>query len=308
MGRLIGTWRATRLAMLDSFPLRFARFVLRLPRIQEQTAFSGTHRVRWSNTTARDLLLMVGLAWLPTACGGDECQRGEVRCSDNAAQVCDYRTESDQLDWSTNDCGAAFCKLSNDPGSPRPFCAKSMEPDPRCASSAYFEFCDGNQVIGCHQGYVEHTVDCTTGETFGPGYQVGPSANACVAQADAAQCVLSSVPNPACPTDTVATPELAPLRDVCDGDNVLICFYEFAEQVENCPTGGTCVPDKYFCALATAPDPECPIIVPAGFDPSFCRNGVMEHCRDGWVIREDTCATGTRCVDGSSGQATCQVI
>jgi len=268
--------------------------------------------VRRSNTRACDLLLMVGLAWLPTACGGDECQRGEVRCSENAAQYCDYREESDQLIWFSESCGAAFCKLSNDPASPKPFCAKSAEPDPRCAASVYFEYCEGNQVIGCHQGYVEHTVDCTTGEIFGPGYWMGPPANACVAQDNAALCVLSSEPNPACPTDTIATAEFPPYRSVCDGDKALMCFYEYVALVQaTCPAGGTCVTEEYssFCALTSAPDPECPASTnDYAMQPSFCRNGVTEYCNAGWIIRQDTCTSGTQCVDTPHGYSICQAI
>jgi len=300
--------------MRDSSASLFSRVVLRSSHGRTAMGSPQPPRVRWSNMWACDLLLLAGLAWLAPGCLSDECRRGEVRCNDNRAQSCDFASsDSDRLEWLGTDCGTAFCKLSNDPASPKPFCAQSADPDPRCAASTYFEFCDGNQVIGCHQGYVEHTVDCQTGRTFGPGYWMSPmTIGECVAQESAALCVLSATPNPVCPTDTVATVEWAPFRSVCDGNQVLTCFYEYVASVDQtCPASGACVAAEStefppFCALENTVDPQCPASAIAGAQPSFCRNDAIEFCESGWVTREEPCESGTRCVDAGGGFSYCQ--
>jgi len=279
--------------------------------VSSRTPYRRDNRVRWSNRT-RNLLLTAALVSLCTACGGDECRRGEARCDDNVAEYCDYASsDSGILRWLGTDCGAAYCKLSKDPASPHPFCAKSAEPDPRCVPASDFEFCEGNQVTGCHQGYVEHTVDCTTGAVFGPAYWMNPvTVGACVGHERTALCVPSSEPNGACPTNTTASAGFTTLRSVCAGNQILSCFYEYLVQIDaTCSASGACVSigDVHFCALETATNPSCPATAMAGAEPSFCRNGIIEFCTSGWVIREEVCAAGTTCVNMSGGFAVCQV-
>jgi hypothetical protein len=235
----------------------------------------------------------------------DECELGQARCNGNAAQYCDTaNSDSDRLVWTGADCGDGYCKLSTDSNSPKPFCATTETPDPRCSDGQDVEFCDGNVVIGCHQGYVEHSVDCRTGDSFGPRRRISPMPTGyCVAKEGAALCALASEPNPACPTDTVATAMTEPVRTVCAGDKLLTCFYEWAVLTEDCPTGGACVPHEYpFCALSQTREPEC---LENSAESAFCRNGLIEHCRYGWIVWEEACEGDTSCAMTSVGTPMC---
>ena len=259
-----------------------------------------------THTFVLGLLGFVAALGLFAGCrDSDECAAGQVRCNGNSAEYCDLpSSDSGTLRWITSDCGDGVCKLSNDSDSPHPFCATTANPDPRCEAKGEFEFCEGNQVMGCHQGYIEHTVNCTTGDSFGPPYRMSPSTTGfCVSQDGAALCAASTEPDPACPKDTVATATSAPMRIVCSGEKRLNCFYGWVAFAESCPMGGTCVPHEYpFCALTKTSEPECPI---DAAEASFCRNGVTEHCRYGWITWEDRCEAGTKCTMSPAGYAIC---
>jgi hypothetical protein len=84
---------------------------------------------------------------------GDECAAGQVRCNGNSAEYCDLSSsDSGTLRWITSNCGDVVCTLSTDSDSPHPFCATTANPDPRCEAKGEFEFCEANQVMGCHHG------------------------------------------------------------------------------------------------------------------------------------------------------------
>ncbi len=161
-------------------------------------------------------------------CGGDECTQGEVRCNNNAAEVCSRGEDDPYWQWGSQPCGDGYCHLSNDTAQPNPFCTVSREPDPQCINAADLGVCDGNDAILCHQGYAMYVADCTNGTTIGSNPIAGtPNVGYCAAVGNWAQCVLESAPNPLCL-------QAAGRNLVCSGGRKLSCSYGYVIGIESC--------------------------------------------------------------------------
>lgn len=178
---------------------------------------------------------LLGMAILP-GCGdaGEQCTESEVRCEGNEIQVCTREDHDGRLYWAKRSCAPGVCKLSQTPRGP--FCARDSEPDARCADGQARSLCAGNEVLNCREGFVESSLDCTTGAAF-PSYKpglpaIGPSADSgfCSTTAGRSFCAIEPGPNQSCGTSDEA----------CDGDDVLDCNGEYATARYPCGANATC--------------------------------------------------------------------
>jgi hypothetical protein len=248
--------------------------------------------------------VLVALAIASNGCNFDECPRDAVRCNGKLAQECVPRGSDDPtLAWYTTDCGDGYCHLStsSDPGDRDPFCAQTVEPDPNCAAKAGatdFLYCNGNEVIACHQGYVESTFDCSTGQTWGDAVRTGSPRTAwgyCVTMSTSVSCAVEPMPDPLCsnvPADT----------GVCDGNRLLICTDGYVVEAYPCPSTGTCVPNEHraFCAMTSTPEAACPLDATGYY---ICKDGLVSQCEYGYVVyQQKPCPTGWTC---SAAEQTC---
>ena len=241
-------------------------------------------------------ILSVGVA----RCRGDQCTGGQTRCNGNVTEYCGEAGSDDPtLVWNGYDCGARFCQPIMDPDiSAYPLCTLTKQPDPRCASADQLEFCDGDVVVGCRNGYVLFTANCTTGATVGREYIANWFVKAgtyCSSSGTWAQCTPEPTPNPLCP----AAPASA---WVCDGSRTLECVQGYAAAITSCPNGACFLgAGRTYCSLAQAADPVCS---PDQEYFDFCRGGVIEHCLYGWIVSQETCGTNYTC-GRESGSVTC---
>lgn len=244
------------------------------------------------------LLLVHGLLLSGAGCG-DECAEGEVRCRDNGAEYCGRRASDshEPFVWKRIECGAGSCQLSTDAQRPEPFCTLKKEPDVRCSGTT--DACDGNDLLHCRQGFLVSSTDCVTRiitSADAPASTSGLPPGVCVSVDQWAACALAPEPDPRCQPSTGWT-------RVCGDNEQLTCDHGYVLGVVACPGTGSCVPDPEggdyaFCATTKAPDPRCPS---AGYENTFCADGVVRYCRLGWPTYEQPCDQGT-CAQVAAGQ------
>ena len=207
---------------------------------------AASRSVRGRHTDVILLLCVTMLAFVFPGCGADECSNGQpAHCEGNVAMICDDVHENGTFQWIRQDCGVGFCQLPTAQGE-LPFCSETHDPDPRCApfsSTNFLELCQDNKVVGCRYGYVDHSVDCTTGATFGPIFTEGASSGTCVSSANnSAFCALEPTPSSDCQLTE------ASFGRACKGDQLLVCQSGgYLVKREDCPPG-TCV---------STPFPDC---------------------------------------------------
>jgi hypothetical protein len=220
-----------------------------------------------------------------------------MRCDGNVAEICEsaYSDSSAPLIWHKTDCGDGVCLLSQD-ASPRPFCALSDQPDPRCATASGPLTCDADLLLQCYQGYATSTLDCITGASEGAG-AVSPrlseeTRGACVTSFGDSFCAQTEQLDPRCPAE-------GGYAAVCDNNQLLECQSGHVLHLQSCPSSGSCVSGEYpFCSVEAAPEPLCPPDAAARY---VCREGLALHCHFGWVDWTETCGEGTVCTPSSSG-------
>jgi hypothetical protein len=218
-----------------------------------------------------------------------------VRCENNRAEVCQSQETGDGsiYVWSRTDCGEGSCQLSRE-AQPFPFCTIGKQPDARCALASESSLCEGNVLLGCHDGFLVSSTDCSGG----PSEIIsGPAAGTpafCVTAHGSAFCAAEEQPNPLCAKDDG-------YGRACDGNDMLQCLDGYLMDRSTCPAPGTCATSVIvFCALAPAAD--CNPVQDGG---SFCRDGAVEECYYGWITSERACDPGTTCQQTSKDTALC---
>jgi hypothetical protein len=273
-----------------------------------QLVFPAERPVAWRNTLRFFMPGLLTLLMLLSACNRDECVAGQARCDGNVAQFCAGGEHGEGSHWGSTDCGAGFCQLSKDKDG-FAFCATTKEPDARCASAmsdggpanAYqlFEFCQDDEAVGCREGYVDRSINCSTGESFGAQIHATASVGHCESVDNLAFCALDPKPNALC--------QAAMGDQACDGDKMLNCLEGYVVSRSDCPPTGTCVTNPLaYCTLEKTRAPECP---PGNVNVSFCRNGIIEGCTFGWVTYEEPCGQGYTCVPlAGTSDSTCKPL
>jgi hypothetical protein len=122
--------------------------------------------MNWRGAVGGLLLIFCSASGLFGCLPSDQCQNGQFRCVDNAAQNCSPIEDGNgsHTDWARSPCEAKYCR---DDGV-MAFCALETEPDPRCTfddqqlTSAH---CEGSTLIWCDGGYVTSRRDCAADDT-----------------------------------------------------------------------------------------------------------------------------------------------
>jgi hypothetical protein len=184
------------------------------------------------------LRLMIGSFWaalLVSACGGDECVLGEVRCMGNRPELCVAPEEGADPRWIPTSCEAGFCREPSEPNSAA-LCAQTEQPVPECGDGQR-SLCRGNEAVDCRDGYVVRALDCTTGAVFpaSASPQPGVPDGFCMTLLDGAFCALEEVENPLCNGASFA---------VCDGNELLSCLAGFVYARSSCSGDTTCVAEQ----------------------------------------------------------------
>jgi hypothetical protein len=185
----------------------------------------------------RSLLMLCSLIFLSAVASGcdgngDECSYGDVRCLGNTAQSCERRDGAGDY-WQSSSCGDSFCKTWEEEP-PFVFCAQSSSRTPVCGRGVR-SLCRGNEVVDCRDGYVVHTLNCTTGRVFPETSAAQPETileNAtartgyCRSAVNIAFCSLDPEPTPVCKD--------LPETSVCSENTLVICSADYAIYRHEC--------------------------------------------------------------------------
>lgn len=212
-------------------------------------------------------------------CDRDECEAGQLRCSDNIAETCSqsYSDGSAPLIWVREDCGEGVCRVTGGEA----FCAVDDQPDPRCAVGSDQAVCDGATRVSCRHGFAAALEDCSAGEGH------------CVDTAFGAECAFSSSPTALCPPAAYAS--------ACDANTLIHCVDAYVVAREPCGARFCATTPGYpFCASSSEPDPLCPLEPAAS---RVCDGDVVVECAYGYRSYESPCDPGQRCRASGSAEA-----